>query len=90
MTLPCASGCPTARIQREPVEFNRDVPHLTLVWSGDRVSNIPVSSAAIGSEPFITLSTEEVITMVEGFLTENGMSQPGLSLRIHSRDPVTE
>ncbi|KAJ7230547.1 hypothetical protein GGX14DRAFT_583780 [Mycena pura] len=76
------------KVHREPTEFNAQEPHLTLVWSGDRVEKIPILKAASGN--FITLSTDEVISIVQAFLTENDSRVPGLSLRIYSRDPVAE
>lgn len=86
--FPCPTGCPIEKVHREPTEFNAQEPHLTLVWSGDRVEKIPILKARSGD--FITLSTDEVISIVQAFLTKNDSKVPGLSLRIYSRDPVAE
>jgi hypothetical protein len=63
-------------------------PHLIVVWDGDKVDKIPVPSSTDGS--LITLSTEAVIALVETFLEERQSALPGLSLRVHFRDPVAE
>ncbi|KAF8148358.1 hypothetical protein K438DRAFT_1989266 [Mycena galopus ATCC 62051] len=63
-------------------------PHLTIVWDGDKIDKIPVPSSSASNN--ITLSTDAAIAIVENFLEQRQFALPGLSLRIHFRDPVTE
>ncbi|KAJ7689505.1 hypothetical protein B0H14DRAFT_3051045, partial [Mycena olivaceomarginata] len=86
--LGCPSGCQVQRFPREAADFSLSDPHLIVVWDGDKVDKIPVPSSTDGS--LITLSTEAVIALVETFLEERQSALPGLSLRVHFRDPVAE
>ncbi|KAF8189626.1 hypothetical protein K438DRAFT_2019046 [Mycena galopus ATCC 62051] len=86
--LNCPSGCQIQRFPREALDFSMSGPHLTIVWDGDKIDKIPVPSSSASNN--ITLSTDAAIAIVENFLEQRQFALPGLSLRIHFRDPVTE
>lgn len=67
------------------------VPHITIVWDGDTIDKItlPRSSEYKVDTRFV-VSVDKIKELVEEFLSSKGYSSPGLSLRIHSRDAVTE
>jgi hypothetical protein len=88
----CPSGCPSNKFPREAVTFDVTVPHITLVWDGDRIDKVPVPVPVNGWEKgkMISMTSEEVVGVVRAFLEMKGFVKLGLSLRIHSRDPGTE
>ncbi|KAJ7106228.1 hypothetical protein C8R44DRAFT_805910 [Mycena epipterygia] len=88
----CPSGCAILKFPREAADFQTRDPHLTIVWDGDNIDQIPIPSSIRGRSPdsITALTTDEVIAMVERFLEEHQFVRSGLSLRIHFRDPVTD
>lgn len=85
----CPSGC--HRVARELVVFDVRVPHITVLWDGDKIDKIPVPlvDAFDGKTPS-RLNVDKVVWLVEELLTRKGYAQPGLSLKIHSRDAISE
>lgn len=62
-----------------------------MAWGGEHIDQVPLSSKEPQSgRPWLEYSTEEVVETVKDFLLEHDVSLRGLSIRIHSRDPVTE
>ncbi|KAJ7739067.1 hypothetical protein DFH07DRAFT_840632 [Mycena maculata] len=94
VTLGCPSGCPAHRSPREAVDWNMmRTPYLTVVWDGANIAKIPVPLARDGvsrNESLVTITTDAVVALIERFLEEKQVTLPGLSLRIHFRDPVFE
>ncbi|KAJ7670709.1 hypothetical protein DFH06DRAFT_1468485 [Mycena polygramma] len=84
----CPSGCPVARFPREAIDFSVPEPHIIIAWDGDKIDNIPVPSS--GPDAAVALTTDSVVETVERFLRDHQFACPGLSLRIHFRDPYTE
>jgi hypothetical protein len=67
--------------------------HLVVAWNGDRIDCIPISFSIDGvsrDTMLINLTTDAVIAHVEKFLEHEKFVRPGLTLCIHSRDPVSE
>ncbi|PVF99226.1 hypothetical protein CPB86DRAFT_315970 [Serendipita vermifera] len=85
----CPSGCPQDKFPREDVIFDSPKRHLVIVWDSDRIDHIPIPDGYPEDGP-IQISTREVINLVEEFLKSTGRTFSGLSLKIHSRDAVTE
>ncbi|KAJ7714801.1 hypothetical protein B0H16DRAFT_514129 [Mycena metata] len=88
----CPSGCPVAKFPREATVFGHSEPHLVVVWNGDQIENIslPFSMNGVSRDALVTMTTDAVIALVEKFLEQQSFARSGLSLRIHSRDPVAE
>jgi hypothetical protein len=92
VTAGCPSGCPHSKYPREAAVFDPPIPHIVVVWDGDKIDKIPIAVPQGGfaqSTP-LQLKLDEVIELVQEFLSRRGFAVPGLSLRIHSRDPLTE
>jgi hypothetical protein len=88
----CPSGCLHDKFPREASVFDPSTPHIIVVWNGDKIDRIPVVAPHgdfTQSSP-LELTSDEVISLVQGFLSGKGFTSPGLSLRIHSRDASTE
>ncbi|KAJ6568825.1 hypothetical protein B0H19DRAFT_687758 [Mycena capillaripes] len=83
----CPSGCPIARFPREAIDFRILEPHVIIAWDGDKIDRIPVP---LPTGDVVTLDTNAMISLVERFLQEHQFALPGLCLRVHFRDPVTE
>ncbi|KAJ6627690.1 hypothetical protein B0H10DRAFT_2210207 [Mycena sp. CBHHK59/15] len=66
--------------------------HLILAWDGDRIDRIPVPlpQERLAGHRGAILATDTIVKIVEDFLERQDFALCGLSLRIHSRDPVTE
>ena len=88
-TVGCPSGCPRDKFPREASVFDTPTPHIIVVWDGDKIDKIPIP-APQGEDTPLKLSSDEVIRLVQQFLISRRFALPGLSLRIHSRNPVTE
>ncbi|KAJ6599756.1 hypothetical protein DFH09DRAFT_1503902 [Mycena vulgaris] len=91
----CPSGCSIQRFPREAADLETRAPHLIIiiVWDGDKLYKIPIPSSMFGGASrvsTIALTTDTIISIVEAFLASHHFARPGLSVRIHFRDPVTE
>lgn len=88
----CASGCPRDKYPCEAAIFNLPTPHIIVVWDGDKINMVPVPIPEGGHErdTVLQLSTNDVVQLIRDFLSSKGFASPGLSLRIHSRDPTAE
>ncbi|KAJ6627692.1 hypothetical protein B0H10DRAFT_1905503 [Mycena sp. CBHHK59/15] len=89
----CPSGCPAEQFPREPAALDMRARHLVIAWDGDRIDRIDVpvwASAGVAGGNALRLTTDAVVTIVEDFLERQDFARPGLSLRIHFRDPVSE
>src|SRR4051812_19895725 len=85
----CPSGCP--RVSREAFVFDMPTPHITVLWDGDKIDKIAVPEVhRTNSRTLLRLSVAEVTRLVEELLSSKGYVQPGLSMRIHSRDAISE
>ncbi|KAJ7648948.1 hypothetical protein DFH06DRAFT_1300213, partial [Mycena polygramma] len=84
----CPSGCPVARFPREAIDFSAPEPHIVIAWDGDKIDKVCVPST--GTDAALALTTDTVVEIVERFLQDREFAFPGLSLRIHIRDPYTE
>ena len=88
----CPSGCPSGTFPREAAIFDRPTPHIIVAWDGDKIDYVPIPAPQGGfaqSAP-LRLTSEEVVSLIRKFLSSKGFASPGLFLRIHLRDPVTE
>ncbi|KAF7335602.1 putative bifunctional E2/E3 enzyme [Mycena venus] len=83
----CPSGCAAVRFPREAIDFQTLEPHLIVAWDGDKIDKIAVPFSGPAS---VTLTTDAIVQLVETFLQGHQFALPGLSLRVHFRDPVTE
>ncbi|KAJ7446553.1 hypothetical protein FB451DRAFT_1412223 [Mycena latifolia] len=76
------------------VVFDEDEPHLIIAWDGERIDSVPVPFSMDGvsrdSISIVTVTSDAIVLMVENFLERRDFAHAGLSLRIHSRDPVAE
>jgi len=88
----CPSGCPRETFPRESVVFTTPTPHITVAWDGDKINkvSIPVPQGGFAQSGPLRLTSDEVVSLIRDFLSKEGFVFPGLSLRIHSRDPITE
>jgi len=88
----CPSGCLRELFPREAVVFDTPKPHIIIVWDGDKIDKvpIPVTQETIAPSMRQRLASNKVLDLVRIFLSGKGVFLPGLSLRIHSRDPTTE
>jgi hypothetical protein len=91
-TLSCPSGCPRDLFPREAVVFDTPKPHIIIVWDGYKIDKlpIPITQENITLSMRQRLASNKVLDLVRSFLSDKGVLLPGLSLRIHSRDPATE
>lgn len=88
----CPSGCPRGRFPHEPVIFDRPTPHIVVAWDGNKIDYVPIPAPQDGfaqSAP-LRLTSNEVVHLIRKFLSSKGFALPGLFMRIHSRDAVTE
>ena len=88
----CPSGCPRGTFPREPVIFDRPTPHIVVAWDGNKIDYVPVPAPQGGfaqSAP-LRLTSDEVVDLIRNFLSSKGFALPGLFMRIHSRDAMTE
>ena len=91
-TASCPSGCPPGTFPREAAICDRPTPHIILAWDGDKIDYVPIPAPEGGftqGTP-LRLTSDEVVNLVRNYLSGKGFASPGLSLRIHSRDAVTE
>lgn len=71
-------------------------PHLTVVWDGDKIDKVPVPIPDVtvgegeGNTNLVRLTSEEVVGLVQEFLSMKKFVLGGLSMRIHSRNALTE
>lgn len=88
----CPSGCPSAKFPKEAAVFDVAEPHIVVVWDGDNIDKIaiPVPPEGFPQNTSFTLPTDVILSLVREFLSGKFFALPGLSLRIHSRDPRTE
>ena len=88
----CPSGCPQGTFPREAAIFDRPTPHIIVAWDGDKIDYIPIPAPQgdFAQSGPLRLSSEEVVSLVRKFLSGKGFALPGLFLRIHLRDAVTE
>jgi hypothetical protein len=91
-TVGCPSGCPRTQFPREAAIFYPLSPHITVAWSGDKIDKVPVplSHSGFARSGPLRLTSDEILSLIRDFLTSKGAVLPGLALRIHSRDPITE
>jgi hypothetical protein len=89
--LGCPSGCPRDLFPREAVVFDTPKPHIIIVWDGDKIDKvpIPITHENITLSMRQRLTSDKVLDLVRIFLSGKGVLLPGLSLRIHSRGPIT-
>jgi hypothetical protein len=88
----CPSGCSPGTFPREAVIFDPPTPHLIVAWDGDKIDYVPIPAPQGGfpqSAP-LQLTSDEVISLIREFLSSKGFALPGLFLRIHLRDAMTE
>jgi hypothetical protein len=88
----CPSGCPRTMFPREPVIFDRPTPHIVVAWDGDKIDYVPIPAPEGGfaQNAPLQLTSDEVTDLIRNFLSSKGFALPGLFMRIHSRDPMTE
>jgi hypothetical protein len=88
----CPSGCPRDKFPREAAVFDPPTPHIVVVWDGNKIDKVPIPMSQVDApkDMPLRLTSEEVLSLVRKFLSTNGLASPGLFMRIHSRDPVTE
>jgi hypothetical protein len=88
----CPSGCAREKYPREASIFDPSTPQIILAWDGDKIDMIPLPAPQGEVTPGtpIQLTSDEVIHLVREFLSSRQFALPGLSLRIHSRNPVAE
>jgi hypothetical protein len=74
--------------------FDSTNPHLIVVWGGDKIDKVPVPVPDIpvreGEGNLVHLTSEEVVGLVQEFLSMKNFVLGGLSMRIHSRNALTE
>lgn len=86
----CPSGCSVDRYLRESAIFGTSERCIIIAYDGDRVERIPIPLTAWTVDLVFQLSTKDIITFVESFLSGKDYERSGLSMRIHYRNPVTE
>ncbi|KAK0457420.1 uncharacterized protein EV420DRAFT_1548064 [Desarmillaria tabescens] len=86
----CPSGCSAERYPREPTIFDTSERHIVIAYDGDRIERIPIPLTAGTIDSVIQLPTNDIVALVENFLSQKDYERSGLSIRIHSRNPVTE
>jgi hypothetical protein len=87
----CPSGCPRSTFPREATIFDPPTPRIIVAWDGDKIDYVPIPAQTgfTHSTP-LRLTSDEVVDLIRKFLFSKGFALPGLFLRIHSRDPLTE
>jgi len=92
LTASCPSGCPRAMFPREPVIFDRPTPHIVVAWDGDKIDYVPIPApqGGVAQSAPLRLTSDEVVDLIRNFLSSKGFALPGLFMRIHSRDAMTE
>ena len=71
-------------------------PHLIVVWDGDKIDKVPVPIPDVpvgegeGNLNLVRLTSEEVVGLVQQFLSMKEFVLGGLLMRIHSRNALTE
>ncbi|KAF8638721.1 hypothetical protein AX16_010444 [Volvariella volvacea WC 439] len=86
----CPRGCRKELYPGDPVSFTEPTPHILLIWDGDRIDRLTVSDHYRSDTALFKLPTTSVQGIVEHFLRSKGYEAPGICMRIHNRDPVTE
>jgi hypothetical protein len=88
----CPSGCLPEVFPREAAVLDMDQLHLIVAWDGDKIDKVPIPVPEEGfpEGPSIRLTTDSVLSVVEAFLINKNFALPGLSLRLHSRNPTNE
>jgi hypothetical protein len=91
-TTSCPSGCARNLFPREAAIFDPPTPHIVVTWDGDKIDKIliPTPQGGFPQGMPLQLTSDEVVSLIQIFLTAKGFVLPGLSLRIHSRDAVAE
>jgi hypothetical protein len=91
MLTGCPSGCRPEKFPREAMAFDSTDPHLIVVWGGDKINKVPVDIPEREREGnLVHLTSEEVTGLVQEFLSTKNFVLGGLSMRIHSRNALTE
>jgi len=77
---------------REAAIFDLPTPHIIVAWDGDKIDYvpIPVPQGGFAQGALLRLTSDEVVSLIRNFLSSKGFALPGLFLRIHSRDAITE
>jgi hypothetical protein len=88
----CPSGCPRGTFPREPVIFDRPTPHIVVAWDGDKIDYVPIPPPQGGFSQGVPLrlTSDEVVDLIRNFLSSKDFALPGLFMRIHYRDAMTE
>lgn len=88
----CPSGCLSDTFPREAAIFGLPTPHIIVAWDGDKIDYVPIPRPQTGfpQNAPLRLTSDEVVSLIRNFLSSKGFALPGLFLRIHSRDAVTE
>ncbi|KAK0202192.1 hypothetical protein DFS33DRAFT_1060450 [Desarmillaria ectypa] len=86
----CPSGCSVERYPREPTIFDTSERQIIIAYDGDRIERIPIPLTAGVIDSVIQIPTNDIIGLVESFLSQKDYKHSGLSIRIHSRNPITE
>ena len=88
----CPSGCPLSTFPREAAIFGPPTPRIIVAWDGDKIDYVPIPAPQDGFSQTgpLRLSSDEVVSLIRNFLSSKGFAVPGLFLRIHKRDPITE
>jgi len=86
----CPSGCPSSMFPREAALFD-PTPRIVVAWDGDKIDYVPVpAQCGLAQSAPLRLTSDEAVSLIRQFLSSKGFAFPGLFLRIHSRDAVTE
>ena len=89
-TTSCPSGCPSSKFPREAALFD-PTPRIIVAWDGDKIDYVPSpAQSGLAQSPPLRLTSDEAVSLIRKFLSSKGFALPGLFLRIHSRDALTE
>ena len=87
----CPSGCPRGTFPREAAIFDPPTPHIIVAWDGDKIDYVPIpAQSGLAQSTPLRLTSDEAVSLIRKFLSSKGFALPGLFLRIHSRDALTE
>ena len=89
MTI-CPSGCPSSTFPREAALFDA-TPRIIVAWDGNKIDYVPIPpQSGLTQNTPLRLTSDEAVGLIRKFLSSKGFALPGLFLRIHSRDALTE
>ena len=89
-TTSCPSGCPSSKFPREAALFD-PTPRIIVAWDGDKIDYVPIpAQSGLAQSTPLRLTSDEAVSLIRKFLSSKGFALPGLFLRIHSRDALTE